>query len=235
MSSFDPKKQPAPRQEFTTANGVKVIVAPPPPKPPRRPPPEPRPPPIVVFPPNQPAAERQAFMDSLARQYGRYIVEKLEQKGVVPESAKDLAQDLILVVCEAVEKIEDPEKKREVLANMRGYIAGVVNNAVRDHRDLARNRKLVPDDGLAEAAAASSASDPEKAAIKAERKRKLQGYIRRLPQPEGDVIRCLDIEEMSYKATASKLGLPVGTLSTVRRRAFGMMQEMAAEIRRRRK
>jgi RNA polymerase sigma factor (sigma-70 family) len=236
MSPFDPKK-PSPgdeanrnqAREITTTGGVKVIVSadPPPARRWRREPPEASPR-VVVFPPGQTAEERAACIDSIARQYGKFIRETLETRGdVLKESKKDLRQEVILILCAYVDENDALPGSPEA------WLRDVIDKKVRNHKLKKRTT------GGAEVdEEIGDAPDPEAAAELAEEREKLRGYLDRLPQVEAEVVRLVDLDNMTIEQAAKQLDRANSTVADRlargrdRLRELGLESQRAAELRR---
>jgi RNA polymerase sigma factor (sigma-70 family) len=249
MSHFDPPNPPT-RSETTchgerreasqatiqmvTTSGVTVTVRPPqrgelglpsePPKPPEK---FPR---VVIRPP-EPSAEEQialkrehnALMRRLFKEHGQWIQERLLQligKKIAKESTKDLRQRVLLVLSNRVARREEP------LEHPRGFLIRVIRNVLNNHK---RRGKLSIDSEADAEEELWSAPDPEEALALLERWRRASRYMTRLSESEGDVIRCVDLDELTIAETAEVLELPPGTVSTTLTRARKKLEAFALE------
>ena len=220
MSPFNPSKPSSPieTETLTTATGVKVNVRHPPPPEPRR---EPelaeqlaR---VVILPPGEPAGKRAALLTALCTEHGAFIQQRLLARGdVLEESTKDLTQEVLLTLCKEVEK--------KPIENVRGFLRGVIRNQVSNHK-----RHWIPEGqpGAEVDAEVSPSTSPEGKAERAERRAKLTRYLTTLPQEEAEVIRCIDLYEMTLRATAEAVRRPCGTVATQYARAKVTLAELA--------
>jgi RNA polymerase sigma factor (sigma-70 family) len=212
----------APQKHFTTTTGVTVFVsnryipprAPEPPPAPWRP----RKPDAVIVPANRPAEERQAFLDWLYREHREFIEQQLRYHGILPESAKDLRQRVLLILGDRVDESTPPE-------TVRAFARGVVRNEAMKHKQRWRpnvQQGVEPDGETA------SAPSPETDAARAEQREKLRRYLDMLSPAEAEVIRAIDFDGMTFDEAADALGRKRGTVVTQHARALERLKEMAA-------
>jgi RNA polymerase sigma-70 factor (ECF subfamily) len=223
MASFDSKK--APPRELTTVEGVQITV-----DMDDDPPPEPAPdsepwyrdeePSTFVIPLGQSPEDRDAFMKSLSEAYGPVIDELLrERKDVLPESAKDLAQNVILVLAKRMH--ED-----EPLRNVRAFLRRTIRYVANDHK---KEWRPDVDRGADMCAEISPDLDPEQAAAQNEEWKRLAVYVDRLSPEERNAFNAIEGEGLSFKEAAEALGVPVGTVVTRHARAERKLAEFARE------
>jgi RNA polymerase sigma-70 factor (ECF subfamily) len=209
--------------EFITANGVKVIVQPAPPSE-LESEPEPEPEPIqrvVIRPPADAHREHDAIMKRLVDKYRPFIRAMLLRRGdVVPESAEDLAQRVLLVLSDEIAEL------KRLPPNVEGFLVDTIRNEVSNHKRgraaEARRRAEADIEPWA-------APDPEYALRHAQEKAKLERYADELPPHEKAVYCCIDREGMTYGETAAALGRPVGTVTTQIVRIRRKLKERAEE------
>lgn len=219
-STRDPWQRPPPRQTLSTKGGVTVIVRDLP-VPERRPEPEPPPPRVIIFPPGQPVHDRQAFLEALCREHGTFVDEVLaRRRDVAEESKKDVRQIALLVLCQHLRRHEQPP------GSVRRFLRGVVKKVVRDRKDKWRPDV---DPGAEVEEALCAAPDPEDVAELAEEREKLGRYLGRLSPVEADVIRCIDLGDMTIDEAAEALERMPGTVSTQIVRARKKLVELAKE------
>jgi RNA polymerase sigma factor (sigma-70 family) len=224
MSPFDPNKPPAApaaagERVLTTTSGVKIkICEPPPPRPRRRS--EPRVPPTqaIIFPPGQPAHEREAFFRSLSRQFGPFIEKMLILEGILPESAKDLRQDVLVIVVEHVDA-------REPILNAKAFLCGALRNAAWNHKRL---KRLTARGNAEVEEAIDDARDPEEAAKLAEEWRTLRRYFDLLSKEDAWLIERHVFDGATVDEIAAELGRPRGTAADCIARAKERLADLAA-------
>lgn len=168
--------------------------------------------------------EPSALLDALCREHGPYVRELLRRRmDVVEESRKDLEQRVLLVLCAHVREHGEP-------AHLRGFLAGVVRNEVRNHRRAFRPDVEPGADADAEAASVPS---PEHCAEEAERRARLDRYVRALSEEEAEVIRCIAGRGATIDEAAELLGRARGTVATQLARAREKLEAQARESDRR--
>jgi RNA polymerase sigma factor (sigma-70 family) len=233
MSPFDENKPPAApgaagERVLTTTSGVKITVRePPPPEPARRsgfgsaiPPKQ-----AIIFPPGQPAHEREAFFRALSRQFSPFIEKMLILEGILPESAKDLRQDVLIITCERVDA-------REPILNAKAFLCGVLRNAAMNHKRL----KRLTARGTAEVEEAiDGARDPEEAAKLAEEWRKLRRYFDLLSKEDAWLIERSVFDGAPVDEIAAQMGRPRRTVADHIERAKERLADLAAASERERR
>jgi RNA polymerase sigma factor (sigma-70 family) len=229
MSGFDPK-DPAKRVEATqgaspslvTRTGVQVVVRdrPPPERADAEPERRPRVPQAIVMPAHQPAEDRDAFIAWVVKQWGPFIQSLLlHHKGVLPESAKDLCQHVLIVLSDQFDK-NGKRRPDDVPA----FIEKIVDNAVMNHRNLGRQRL---EGGADLDAEPTTAPDPERAAMLFELREKVRRYFDDLPEEEAEVVQRREIDEQSFDAIAEALGRHRSTVIHQYNRGMQRLDELA--------
>jgi RNA polymerase sigma factor (sigma-70 family) len=175
---------------------------------------------MVIRPPALTKKERDAIIRRLykeQRQFLRDLV--LCQAGIGPESKKDLQQRVLMALTAHVENHRGPP------TNPRGFLRRVVKNEVCDHW---KERRVEVQYGADPDAELSPAPDPEGTAELAEKRAKLERYLCLLTPKEAQVVRCLDLFDLTIKQTAKAVGLPDGTVATVHARAVKKLEALGA-------
>lgn len=183
------------------------------PKPARKPAPRKRLPRAMVLPENQPIEDRDQFIEWVHETWGSFIVERLRYWQVLPESAKDLRQRVLLLVL-------DKYDERFIPDNMEAYLEVVVHHMARAHR---RARGLPIDRG-ADAEAMADSGDPERDAMFAERVRQVELYFDSLTDAEKEVFEALEVEGKSLDAVAAQFKRSRSTVYDQRLRALEKLQ-----------
>jgi hypothetical protein len=109
MFSFDPRRPP--EKVLVTSGGVQIIVnaEPEPPTPEPPPTPESRFPVAIFVPENQPAEYLEQVFTNRCEQHRGFVVQVLRSRGdVLEESAKDLAQNVMVTLWSYVRQKEPP-------------------------------------------------------------------------------------------------------------------------------
>jgi RNA polymerase sigma factor (sigma-70 family) len=212
-------------RELTTTSGVRIVVRAPPPPPP--PPPEP-PRPVdpwnqgtqaIIFPAGQPAHEREAWFRTLCQRYAPFIEKMLILEGILPESAKDLRQDVLVIVFDHVDA-KDP------ILNAKAFLCGVLRNAALNHKRL---KRLTARGSADVDEVLSEALDPEEAARLAEEWGKLRRYLGLLSQEEAWLIQRRVFDGAALEEIAAAMGCPRGTVADRVERAKERLAEIAVE------
>jgi RNA polymerase sigma factor (sigma-70 family) len=133
------------------------------------------------------------------------------------ESAKDIEQRVLIVVCRSFEKNGPPP-------NERGTLVEVMRREIANHK-----RAFRPDvDPSAEVEAElSPATDPEGRAAAAEERAHLERYLALLPEQEAAAVRAVDLEYLTLDEAAAFLGRPRSTVAAQRDRGWDKLHELA--------
>lgn len=167
--------------------------------------------------PDQPPRERHAFMRWLFKQHGPFILAMLlSRTDVLPESAKDLRQEVLIRVDKYVAQHEIPE-------NLRGFLWTAVRNAITNHKQEWRP-DVAP--GVDAGLELSRTADPEELATYRDW---LSRYLAALPEAEAEVVWHVDALGYTIDQTAQLLRRPRGTVATQRDRGKDRLEEMALE------
>jgi RNA polymerase sigma factor (sigma-70 family) len=206
---------------LTTREGVTVVVKHlPPPKPAPEPEPVERAPRVVIRPPGESArAKRDAIMAQIVREESAFIRSMLVSFGVLAESAKDLGQQVLMVLAGQV------EKDGKAPDNVRGFLVRVMRNAARNHKRRWWKRSIEP--GVDVEIVMDLAPDPEGEAQAAEYVEKLSRYADQLSEEELALIRYINLEGLSVDDTALRVGRPPSTVAWQHARAVEKLQAMA--------
>jgi RNA polymerase sigma factor (sigma-70 family) len=173
----------------------------------------------IIFPPGQPAHEREAFFRSLCRQFAPFIEKMLILEGILPESANDLRQDVLIITFERVEAGEPIE-------NAKAFLCGVLRNAAWNHKRL----KRLTARGTADVDAwMDGARDPEEEARLAEEWRKLRRYFGLLSKEDAWLVERSVFDGATVDEIAAELGRPRRTVADHIERAKERLADFAAE------
>ncbi len=172
----------------------------------------------IVLPPGQSARERDAFLRWFQDRWGAFIHGKLlAWRGMREESAKDLAQRVLLVICAKVDPREPP-------VHMQGFLDRVIHHEVLNHR---RPKRLdIAPDADADAAIAPGPS-PESEADRAEHWAKIERYLTFLSPEEAEVFEGKERMGMTFEAIAGATGRSRATVARQHARALEKLAEMA--------
>lgn len=219
MLNFDPKKPP--EKVLVTSGGVQIIVkAPPPPAPPRLHPPQPRFPQAIIVPPDQPAEFLDAIFTTLCDQHRAFVLEVLRARGdVLAESAKDLAQEVLVALWHYVREKKPP-------TNVRGFLVDLIDKKVIDHkRTMGRRPALDREADLH--AAPDSAPDPEQSVDALQHLEKIERCIAELPHREAEAVRYIALLETTIEQTAKAVKRPQSTVAAECTRGMEKLKALA--------
>ena len=226
MSPFDPQPSSRPTESIDSfpgthsGGGVRVIV--------RDLPPEDvneeeaeisaKGPDAIVLPAGQSAQDRESFLRWLNHHWGGFIQQRLVGRGdVLEESAKDLRQRVLLVLCAQYEKQEVPR-------NMRAFLDRVIEHEVCNHK---RRWSAPIAHGADVDAEVASALGPESAALRAERWEKLRRYLTHLTKEEAEVLEAKELIGLTFEEIVAALGRPRSTVARQHESAVEKLKELA--------
>jgi RNA polymerase sigma factor (sigma-70 family) len=210
-------------------------------------PPPPRPPDAVIFPDGQLAdvlpdgllealeegpgvaldprwaPARDTFLASMDAKWGKLILDELgkaiaHRKDCAQESAKDLHQKVLLVLCRHFDAHVAKTGKTWEPDDPRSYVVGVSRNVARDHFKV-RARKPAIERGVEVDEMAGAGLDPEEAARHAELLAIFQREQGTLTAEEAEVFKCRVELGMTFPAIAAVLQRGVSTVHAQYRRA----------------
>lgn len=218
MSHFDPHRPPD--KVLLTSGGVQIIVKAPPPPPPPPPPPRPLFPQAVVIPANSSAEDVDAFVTGLCEQHRDFMLQVLRWRGdVLEESAKDLAQNVLVSLWQYVRAHDPP-------TNVRGFLFDLIDKEVIDHKRWMGRRP--PLDREADPhAAPDSAPNPEEAVDAVQHMQKVERCIAGLPYREAEVVRYIALLEKTIAAAAKAFKRPKSTVAAERHRGMAKLKALA--------
>lgn len=159
--------------------------------------------------------DRTAFA-TLFRYYAPRIKSYMKRLGASDMAADELAQEAMLTVWRKADRF-DPAK-----ASVSTWIFRVARNLRID----ALRREKHPEGGEDDlAAVVDSAPLPDEALAARHRDRKVQEAVAALPGPQAQVVRLSFYEGKPHSTIAAELGLPLGTVKSRLRLAFGRLRE----------
>jgi RNA polymerase sigma-70 factor (ECF subfamily) len=184
---------------------------------------------------NQPPEDPEEFARWVYEHHGAFLHQTLVRRWKIgPASAEDLQQDLMVKLFLHHQGQTLPEVEK-----LRAFMQGIMKHEAIDH--LRRRRVLLTPDGQVDLSVDLDADaepppgiplDPERMAMLLEHRAKARRYMGLLTRPEQDVVRAIDLQDMSALEAAAALGLPLGTVSTRHRRARRRLDDMAEASRR---
>ena len=141
------------------------------------------------------------------------------------DTAEDLTQETLLRAFRAFETYR-PEGK------FRAWIFRIARNAARDwlrHRSLESAHSVDADWLEAAAAPSRRQSRPEDRLLDGERASKVEAALRRLPDPDREVLLLRYYGELAFNDIAKVTGEPLGTVLARAHRALKKMAELMPE------
>jgi RNA polymerase sigma factor (sigma-70 family) len=179
-------------------------------------------------------APRDAFLASVDAEWGWLILQELSQeiarrKDGAQESAKDLRQKVLLVLCRRYEAHVARTGEAWELESAGGYLRGVSRRVAWEHTKMKRRRPALardveldetPDDGL----------DPEEAARHVELLAIFERERGTLTAQEAEVFEGRAMNEMTFPAIAAVVGRSVSTVHAQYRRAVEKLSAIVARV-----
>ena len=169
------------------------------------------------------AGERRVLANEICARHRAHVEALLaDRRDVLPASAADLVQEVLLVLNAEVEETgREPEK-------VRGFLKRTVEKKVANHK----RRLRLPHAGGVDAddtLATSTESDPEGTAELYEQIQKVERWSRDLPPEQAEALRCTHGAGMSLDETAIALGRPRSTVHDQLQAATEKLKERARD------
>lgn len=222
MFSFDPRRSP--KKVLVTSGGVQIVVnaKPEPPTPEPPPTPGPRFPMAIFVPDDQPAEYLEQVFTNLCEQHRGFVVQVLRSRGdVLEESAKDLAQNVMVTLWSYVRQKEPPR-------NVRGFLRDLIDKEVIDHKRM-KGRRPAFDRDADPLEMADSAPDPEQSVDALQHLAKVERGMASLPPWEAEAIRYIELLEKTIEQTARAVGRPLSTVAAQHARGMAKLKERVNE------
>jgi len=161
-------------------------------------------------------APRDAFLASMDAKWGRLILEELGReiagrKDGAKESAKDMRQKVLLVLCRRYEQHVAQTGKAWAPDDPGPYLRRVSRNVARDHFKVKARRPAIAR-GVDVDETAGAGLDPEEAARHAELLAIFARERGTLTEEEAEVFEGRVSNRMTFPAIAAVLGRPIGTV-----------------------
>lgn len=166
-------------------------------------------------------SDRDAFR-ALFVHYGPRIKAVMLKAGADQQLAEDLVQDVMLNVWRKA-KLYSPE---------RGAVSTWIYTIARNARiDKLRRGSSKPYEDLDDVELASEEADGEDMVIANEISGRVTDALSELPDDQRQIIRMAYIEDLSQSDIASKLSIPLGTVKSRMRLAYGKLRSTLEELR----
>ncbi len=133
--------------------------------------------------------------------------------------ADDLVQDTLAKALDRHSQLRDPE-------SMHAWLCSILANCWHDHL---RAGKDTVDIDTVEERDLPVAGCPEEDCLQNEVVRRVRAAVGTLPAGQREVITLVDLEEFSYAAVATILGIPIGTVMSRLSRARAALRESLKE------
>lgn len=155
--------------------------------------------------------EANAGFEQIFRAYHRLVVGYYERHGVSPEEARDLAQEVFLVVHGSIGALKDA-------ASFRSWLFGIARNKLLRHIEKKQRERetIAPESADREESQTERYADPHHGALDqildSERRVKLREALEELPQQMRACVKLSVVEELEYSEIASRLGVSVNSV-----------------------
>ena len=160
------------------------------------------------------ARDRQAF-ESLFRFYAPRVKSFMMRKGADEQMAEELAQETMLRVW----------RKAEFYQPSKSAVSSWIFTIARNLRiDRLRRESIRHFDDLADYDAADTAPASDEIAYRQQQKARIEASLRALPDDQTMVMRLAFIDDLSQREIADRLGLPLGTVKSRMRLAYGKLR-----------
>lgn len=220
MSYFDPNMPP--KKVLLTTGGVESIVhAPPPDEDPPSSIPKPHYPQAIVLPTNLSHEELDRIIRELCKEHRAFMLQILRSRSdVLEESAKDLAQNILVALWEYV------RDEQKVPSNVRGFLVDLTEKEVIDHHRMKGRRPALDRDAEAKFVRDDGPS-PEEAVDATQHMERVQRCLARLPHEQAEAIRYIDLLEQTLEMASKALQRPLPTVAAQRKRGLENLKELA--------
>jgi RNA polymerase sigma factor (sigma-70 family) len=179
-------------------------------------------------------AARDAFLASMDAEWGWLILQELgkeiaRRKDGAQESAKDLRQKVLLVLCRRFEEHVARTGEEWTPDNPGAYLRGVARNVARDHFKV-KARKPPIARGVEVDDTAGDGLDPEEAARRAELLAVFEREPGTLTEEEAEVFEGRVSHGMTFPAIAAVVGRPISTVHAQYGRAVEKLKAIVERV-----
>ena len=179
-------------------------------------------------------AARDAFLASTGAEWGAYILEELERtiarRNGAKESAKDLRQNVLLVLSRRYAQHVTRTGEAWKLTNPKAYLRSVCDNVARDH---AKSKTRMPAiaRGVEVDETSGAVPDPEEASRHAQLLEIFKRDRGTLTVEEAEVFEGHASLGMTFPVIAAVVRRPLGTVYSQYRRAMEKFEALVARVR----
>lgn len=167
------------------------------------------------------SGDRTAFRD-LFEHYAPRIKSMLMKAGCDTATADDLVQDVMVRIW----------RKAAFYSSDRGSVASWVFTIARNARiDRLRNKSSQPYEDVYELDLPTAGTSAETNVLQAQHSERIAQAMAELPEDQQEVIRLAFMDDMAQSTIAEKLDLPLGTVKSRMRLAYGKMKLLLEDIR----
>lgn len=168
------------------------------------------------------AKQDRAAFQALFEHFAPRIKAMMLKGGVNMMQAEDLMQDVMMTVW----------RKSSQFSPDRGTVGAWIFTIARNARiDLFRKASSRPYDDVYEMEIADDGQSSDDAMLQVEREECVSAAMKELPQDQREVIHLAFIADMSQSEIAKKLSLPIGTVKSRMRLAYGKLKGKLEAVR----
>jgi len=160
--------------------------------------------------------ERAAFAELFAH-FAPRVKAWLRKRGAPEGQAEEVAQEVMLFVWHRAERFDATR------ASVSTWIFTLARNKHVDRIRKERRPELEPEELLVNP---KHSVDPDRAAHLLARNRRLEEALSSLPEEQAVILRRNYYEDISQRAIADEVGLPVGTVKSRTRLAFKKLRDV---------
>lgn len=164
--------------------------------------------------------DRDAFK-ALFDYFGPRVKSLLIRSGADHALADDLVQDVMMTVWRKVE-LYTPER-----GSVSTWVFTIARNARIDHLRRASSK---PYDDIEELEIATDDNDAEDKTLASQQAERIAEALVELPEDQRDVIRLAFIEDLPQVEIAARLDLPLGTVKSRMRLAYGKLRRNLEDL-----
>jgi len=179
-------------------------------------------------------AARDEFVASMGAEWGAYILQELERaiarRNGAKESAKDLRQDVLLVLCRRYAQHVTRTGEAWTLDHPKAYLDRVCENVARNHAKAKRRMPAI-ERGVEVDETSGAGADPEEASRRAQLLEIFKRDRGTLSVEEAEVFEGHASLDMTFPAIAAVLRRPIGTVYSQYRRAVEKLEALVARVR----
>lgn len=167
--------------------------------------------------------DRDRHFETIFRAYHGHVLSYFKRHGVDADQARDLAQEVFLVVYNNSASLREP-------AAFRSWLFGISRNKMFRHFEQLHRAGVPPGDENPAEQASDPAAGALENALDRERRAKLRDALEELPQQMRACVKLSVVEELEYAEIARRLGLSVNSVKVHIHRARRALAERLGPI-----